>query len=276
MAGYIKIYRKLLEWGWYDDSAVKAVFLHLLLTANFRRTEYHGRAIERGQAVFGRENLAAAVGITVQQARTALNKLKSTGEITIQSYNKFSVATIRNFELYQGNDADAEQQDNNQQLTNNQPTNNQQITIKQPTNNHQLTTSEEGKKERREEIKRECVSKSVDYAAVVEAFNAICISLPKVTKLTDARRGAIRSAALQGIDFDKFFRAVEASDFLTNRSGKLSGCGFDWILKPANMVKIMEGNYTNKPAKTNRGSVFSAEGASFDISEYEGKSMFDD
>lgn len=275
MAGYIKIYRKLLEWGWYDDSAVKCVFLHLLLTANFRRTEYHGRAIERGQAVFGRDNLAAVLGITVQQVRTALNKLKTTGEISVQSYNKFSVATIRNFELYQGIDADTYSAEDNQQITTNQPTNNHQITINQPSNNHQLTTSKEGKKERREEGKKESVSKSVDYAAVVEAFNSICVSLPKVTKLTEARRRAIRSAYQQHIDFDNLFRTVEASDFLTNRSGKFGGCGFDWILKPANMVKILEGNYKNKAAKS-KGGVYSADGASFDLEKYEKAGLFND
>lgn len=275
MAGFIKIHRKLLEWGWYDDSAVKSVFIHLLLIANFKQAEYHGRTVERGQAVFGRENLASVLGITVQQVRTALNKLKSTGEITVQSYSKFSVATIRNFELYQGNDADAELTDDNQQITNNQPTNNQQSTNNQPTNNQQITTSEERKKGRREEGIIESVSKLADYSAVVDVFNSICVSLPKVTKLTDMRRRAIRSAIQQDVNFDILFHMVEASDFLTNRSGKFSGCGFDWILKPANMVKILEGNYTNKPTK-GKSLMHSTEGASFDADDYKSKELFHD
>jgi hypothetical protein len=33
--GYIKLYRSLLKWEWYDDSNVFRVFMHLLLTANY-------------------------------------------------------------------------------------------------------------------------------------------------------------------------------------------------------------------------------------------------
>ena len=29
--GFIKLYRKMLEWGWYDDGPTKDVFIHLLL-----------------------------------------------------------------------------------------------------------------------------------------------------------------------------------------------------------------------------------------------------
>ena len=245
MAGFIKIHRKLLEWGWYDDSAVKSVFLHLLLTANFKQTEYHGRVIERGQAVFGRESLASALGLSSQQVRTALSKLKSTGEILIESFNKFSVATIPNYEIYQGDDQPTNNQQitsnqptNNQQITNNQPTINQQITSNQPTNNQQITTSEEGKKERREEIDNITSKPQVDFDAIVGLFNSICVSLPKVTKLTDARKAAIRGAVHRGVDLESLFKAVEASDFLTGRSGGFHGCGFDWIMKPSNQVKI--------------------------------------
>ncbi|MNP53901.1 hypothetical protein D3C76_1484160 [compost metagenome] len=39
---------------------------------------------------------------------------------------------------------------------------------------------------------------------------------------------------------------VEASDFLTGRDGKWGNCGFDWIIKESNYIKILEGNYANK------------------------------
>ncbi|MFR5790585.1 MAG: hypothetical protein ACLUFA_09410 [[Clostridium] leptum] len=34
--GFVKIHRKLVQWGWYTDNVVKGVFLHILLTANFK------------------------------------------------------------------------------------------------------------------------------------------------------------------------------------------------------------------------------------------------
>lgn len=89
-----------------------------------------------------------------------------------------------------------------------------------------------------------------DYQAVVDSYHAACVSLPKVQKLSDNRRRAIRSAhrLLDGMTFDDLFAKVEQSDFLTGRSGSWKGCGFDWILKQSNLLKIIEGNYDNKQA----------------------------
>jgi len=66
----------------------------------------------------------------VQQVRTALDKLKSTQEITIKTTNKYTVVTIANWEDYQSTEenvtskstgrATNEQQTNNKQITNNQ------------------------------------------------------------------------------------------------------------------------------------------------------------
>lgn len=88
----------------------------------------------------------------------------------------------------------------------------------------------------------------IDYNSVMEAFNKTCTSLPHIRGLNDQRRKAVRKAAEQvekAGGFPALFAKVEASDFLTGRSGKWS-CGFDWILKPANLVKILEGNYDNR------------------------------
>lgn len=92
------------------------------------------------------------------------------------------------------------------------------------------------------------VRNASDYQGVVDLFNSVCISLPKVQKLNDKRRKLIVNAdkLLGEMTFEGFFNLVESSDFLTGRNGKWSGCGFDWILNPANLTKIIEGNYLNK------------------------------
>jgi hypothetical protein len=53
--------------------------------------------------------------------------LESTGEITLKSTNRFTIATVENWDFYQCCD-----EDSNQQITNKQPTSNQQATNKQP------------------------------------------------------------------------------------------------------------------------------------------------
>lgn len=84
-----------------------------------------------------------------------------------------------------------------------------------------------------------------DYQSVVDGFNSVCTSLPRVQKLTDKRRKAIRIAKKQlgDLTFTELFDKVERSEFLSGRNGVWSGCSFDWIMKPANLTKIIEGNY---------------------------------
>lgn len=119
--------------------------------------------------------------------------------------------------------------------------------------------SQKKEKEKKEEEEKEkyiyhnmstCVDvrNAFDYQSVVNSFNSICVSLPKVQKLTDMRKKKIKSLQhlLGDITIDEYFKKVESSDFLTGRTGNWNGCTFDWILKPANLTKIIEGNYDNK------------------------------
>lgn len=120
---WVKLYTKLLNWEWYSDINIKVLFIHCLLKANYKDKEWQGTIIKRGSFVTSREKLSEETSLTVQQIRTALKKLKSTNEITIDTTNKYTIISIVNYEMYQQNN-----QENNQQITNNQPTNNQQIT----------------------------------------------------------------------------------------------------------------------------------------------------
>ena len=125
--GFVKLHRKMIEWGWYSDCVVKDVFLHILMVAAFKPGQYRGHEIQPGQAIIGRKIMAEELGFSEQQVRTALKKLESTGEISIFSTNKFSIVTVENWMFYQGDDNES-----NQQSTNNQPTINQQVTNNQP------------------------------------------------------------------------------------------------------------------------------------------------
>lgn len=99
--GYTKIHRKMLDWGWYGDSVVKSVFLHLLLTANIGETESHGIWLKRGQALVGSITTAAILGISRQQFRTAISKLRSSHEITTKATSRYTLITIVKYEDYQ-------------------------------------------------------------------------------------------------------------------------------------------------------------------------------
>jgi hypothetical protein len=93
------------------------------------------------------------------------------------------------------------------------------------------------------------------YSQIIDLFNLICTDLPKVLTSNESRKKAIKSAFkdLKDISsFENLFNLVQDSDFLTGRDGKWTSCCFDWILKPSNRIKIIEGNYKNKNKKLTR------------------------
>lgn len=134
---YIKLFRKLQQWEWYQNSNMVHLFVHLLLSANWKDGRWQGIDVHRGQFVTGRKSLHDQTGISEQIIRTCLSRLESSGEIITKPTNKFTIVTICNYDDYQEE----------------QPANNQQTTNKQPTNNQQITTIEEVKEERRRKKK---------------------------------------------------------------------------------------------------------------------------
>jgi hypothetical protein len=121
MSGWIKLHRKITDWEWFEDKNTFIVFITLLLMANHKEKKYKGIVIKIGTIVTGRDILARQTKLSVQQIRTALNKLKLTNEITIETSPQGTVIEIVNYKKYQ--------------LTTNE------ITIEQPSNNHQTTTN---------------------------------------------------------------------------------------------------------------------------------------
>lgn len=117
--GYIKLYRKLIKWGWYQDSVVKSLFLHCLLMASFKDFDWMGQRLKAGQFVTSFRVLANDLGCSVQQIRTALNKLESTGEITSLSTNKYTIITVINWSFYQSDEEKPTQYITNEQQTKN-------------------------------------------------------------------------------------------------------------------------------------------------------------
>jgi len=164
MEGWIKIHRKLLEWEWYDDTNTKVLFIHLLLKCNHKKKKWRGKEINPGEIIIGITEFGAQIGLSRQQVRTSFNKLISTNEITIYSTPNYSLVKLNKWDDYQ-----TDNQQNNQRITNEQPTNNQRI-----------TTTKECKKERKKELST--VSKDTNSAlprVQYEKENGINISTLK-------------------------------------------------------------------------------------------------
>lgn len=86
-------------------------------------------------------------------------------------------------------------------------------------------------------------------ATIRELYNSVCGSYPRLVKLSDARKKAIRARLNSGYSIDDFcrlFEAAEQSDFLKGKNSRNWRATFDWLISDANMAKVLDGNYENR------------------------------
>jgi len=151
---WVKLYRKLLEWEWYDDVNTCRLFIHLLLKVNYKDKKWKGIEIKAGEILTGLYKLSQQTKLSVQQVRTSLDKLKSTNEITIKSTSKYSIIQLNNWMQHQ--------QDNNQT--------NKPVTNEQQTDNKPVTTTKEGKKDKNDKKEISLESKIPPAQNLVEEY----------------------------------------------------------------------------------------------------------
>lgn len=99
--GYIKLFRSITKWEWYDDPKTKALFIHLLLTVNIDDVEWHGITIKRGSRVTSYSKLANEMHFSIHAIRAHLQRLETTGEVARCSQSKYTIITVNNFDNYQ-------------------------------------------------------------------------------------------------------------------------------------------------------------------------------
>jgi hypothetical protein len=152
MSGWIKLHRQILDWEWYDDHNAFRLFIHLLLKANHKEKKYRGMLLQSGTILTSRDILALEVGLSVRQTRTALDKLKSTNELTIKTSGQGTIIQIVNYQKYQIETSET--------------------TNERPANDQQTTTNKNVKKERNifmrpsvEEIKAYCLDENLNLNA---------------------------------------------------------------------------------------------------------------
>ena len=117
--------------------------------------------------------------------------------------------------------------------------------------NSKTNVSEADKESEREsDIKNKI---HIDCQQIVDLYHSICKSFPSVRSLSDARKKSIK-ARLKTYTIDDFktvFENAEASSFLKGLDGGWKA-SFDWLIKEANMLKVLEGNYADKPRRYGR------------------------
>ena len=120
-------------------------------------------------------------------------------------------------------------------------------------NAHSIVKENKVKESKPKESKEEKSNILYPYQDIIDRWNSICTSLPRVTKLNDNRRQKIKCRCDEWgknpetwmRTAEEIFERVQASDFLKGSNGWTAT--FDWLFSNGgNCIKVMEGNYDNK------------------------------
>ena len=98
-------------------------------------------------------------------------------------------------------------------------------------------------------LKRESeIDIEIDFDLILKLYHDLCTKMSKVEKLTDQRKGFIRARYSEfGLEkITTVLRLAGESSFLNGHNDKLWRADFEWLMRPNNFIKVLEGKYKNK------------------------------
>ncbi len=270
MAGFIKIYRDILDWEWWSDIKTYRVFTYMLLKANWTDGKFKGIDVPKGSFVTSLDKLAYETSLSVNEVRTAIKHLIKTDEITSESHGKFTIFTVKNYCQYQDDNKqnpDKAQTENKQnidkeqenikqiideaqedikQITNKTQEDNKQNPDKAQTDNRQITTIEEYKKYNN---KKNNITMCIADADAL--FDRVWILYP-----LKKGKGRVSDAAkkrIAAIGYDEMARAIErykkyvdSVDYLHYQNGS--------TFFNSGYIDYLDANYSDTVANTPKHS----------------------
>ena len=119
--GWVKVYRKISENGFFRKSEYVHLWLHLLLEAAHEPVEFvwNGQTmtLQPGQLLTGRTELVKKTGIAGTNIERILDYFQNEQQIGQQKTNKFRIITITNWSDYQQIGQQSGQQTDNKRTT---------------------------------------------------------------------------------------------------------------------------------------------------------------
>ena len=242
------------------------LYSNILLKLYLRSLKNNGKLMFNDRIPYNAEILSKVTRHNVAVVEKALYLFEELGLIEKLSNGAIYMLDIQNFIGKSSTEADRKRNyrniitDEKAMLLNGSVTNVGQMS-------HQMSDKNppeiEIEKEIEIEIEKEIETKSkIDYQKIVNMYNDICISFPKVTKLSETRKKSIKARlnSYNFDDFEKLFEKAQSSDFLKGKNSRDWQANFDWLIKDNNMAKVLDGNYDNKGSKTqNKTSTISEE-----------------
>ena len=102
--GFIKVYRSIKSWEWWDDINTFRLFMTILINVNWKDKRWHGRTIPRGSMFTSLRSLSKLSGLTTKQVRVSLARLIETNEVASERASNGRLVSVVNYDFYQSQD----------------------------------------------------------------------------------------------------------------------------------------------------------------------------
>ena len=117
-------------------------------------------------------------------------------------------------------------------------------------------TKEQLNKEQFKEGKPSTLSEKIDYGSFVNFYNGTCTNLPKVIKITQSRKSAIKTILkkFEKKEIATALKIANETDFLIGKNKRGWKADFDFLIKEKNLTKIIEGSYEKNIGNNSKGA----------------------
>lgn len=102
--GWIKVYRKMKEWTWFNDRYTLHLFMYLLLSVNREDGECNGIKVKAGSIATNVLQLADILDMSRNYVKRSIRNLVETGELEVEMHKtnaRWSIFTVKNWKKYQ-------------------------------------------------------------------------------------------------------------------------------------------------------------------------------
>lgn len=268
MADNKNYYYIRLKDSFFDEESVKILeampdgylYSNILLKLYLRSLKFDGCLMYNERIPYNSTVLATLTGHNVGTVEKALDIFKELELIDILDNGAIYMLDIQNYIGKSSTEADRKREYRNR-------IERDRLTVAE-TGHLSIQTSGQNSPEIRDkstEIREESTEtesteiKRVNYQQIADMYNDTCVSFPRLTVLSDKRKKAIKARlnTYSIEDFKRLFEKAEASSFLKGKGNNDWRATFDWLIKDANMAKVLDGNYDDKkPASGHSASKF--------------------
>ena len=237
-------YLKLKENFFESDSMVLLenmkdgyLYSNILLKLYLRSLKDGGRLMLNGAIPYNSQMLASVTRHQVGTLEKALDIFKDLGLIEILDSGAIYMMDIQNFIGKSSTEADRQREYYNRI----ERDKTHKVSCKKSNRNSTPEIEKEIELEIEKEIK-------IDYQQIADMYNNTCVSFPRLTKLSEKRKKAIKARLKMYTieDFQKLFEMAESSSFLKGQNSRNWSANFDWLTTDTNMAKVLDGNYVDK------------------------------